>query len=756
MERLLSIVLEHFMNHSTPTETRAIVFAQYRAKVAWITSSLNFYNPELRAHSFVGQAAADGTLGMNQNEQKETMRKFREGDYNVLVATSIGEEGLDIGEVDLIVQYDCLSSHIRTVQRTGRTGRKRGGRVIQLLSIGDEEEAFKKQLKSAQAVQKLLKRNVSNWQLFGSHQEFFPTSTAPEVTYRELDSQMHEAVGANEVVSAEPLRLYDASIDLTEQELIEFQQYFQCDPPRSMHNLDDIALKHGDSHLPVASKVGHSVRAAVLLRTVRNIRQGRYSQCACTTSNALDEHTLPLPRASTSTGYPISSHTGTDVSSSREHPHQFNLPASSCSLSSVPSTIDTSLISRYHDVESDDSSFVVDIEIPRSIAHLLPSNVTSVYAPANMGSQHRHGKYCVDICQIMDVAAAEEAVAAAAPAASGMSGTSQRSGAAVSAASTTYAPSGRLATKEEDDDEDATDDVGTASMRPSSQLQRSTTSSSSPPASIQAVKKSVNAGARGLTEEQRSRIAHNRKVAQQRRLQREHAAIHLCADISPDEDGPSSAQPLRESSNSDGLDGRPPESRLSSTWSDSDLDLGPCLSASFRTESYKRLRSRGAATSSDHNESMQTKQLGRTISRSRKRHRDRFLDLEADASGGSCDEREEDIIGSAESDDSMADFIIDGSSQYSGGSRSYSQDSSDRDSGMGQSLDMGAVYHQSLYSQNTRAMGFASPPRLHPNRARFRSEFVAPRESTSPTSQTDGDNFVGATASNLWDASPSA
>lgn len=68
------------------------------------------------------------------------MRKFREGGYNTLVATCVGEEGLDIGDVDLIVCFDAHKSPIRLVQRMGRTGRKRQGRIVMLVTEGKEEQ----------------------------------------------------------------------------------------------------------------------------------------------------------------------------------------------------------------------------------------------------------------------------------------------------------------------------------------------------------------------------------------------------------------------------------------------------------------------------------------------------------------------------------------------------------------------------------------------------------------------------------------
>ena len=67
------------------------------------------------------------------------VHKFRQGGFNTLVSTCVGEEGLDIGEVDLIVCFDAQKNPIRLVQRMGRTGRKRQGRIVIILAEGREE-----------------------------------------------------------------------------------------------------------------------------------------------------------------------------------------------------------------------------------------------------------------------------------------------------------------------------------------------------------------------------------------------------------------------------------------------------------------------------------------------------------------------------------------------------------------------------------------------------------------------------------------
>lgn len=68
----------------------------------------------------------------------QVMRKFKAGGYNTLISTCVGEEGLDIGEVDLIVCFDAHKSPIRLVQRIGRTGRQREGRIVMLVTEGKE------------------------------------------------------------------------------------------------------------------------------------------------------------------------------------------------------------------------------------------------------------------------------------------------------------------------------------------------------------------------------------------------------------------------------------------------------------------------------------------------------------------------------------------------------------------------------------------------------------------------------------------
>ncbi|KAG2188360.1 hypothetical protein INT44_001113, partial [Umbelopsis vinacea] len=167
MDKLLAAVLQHLTqpNQNRPNEdandqaedTRIMIFSSLRESVSEIVTFLSKHEPIVRCTNFVGQAESKGSKGLNQKEQQEVISKFKRGVYNVLVSTSIGEEGLDIGEVDLIICYDSQSSPIRMIQRLGRTGRKRKGRCLLLLTEL-EERKYKQAKDNYKRVQDMIAR----------------------------------------------------------------------------------------------------------------------------------------------------------------------------------------------------------------------------------------------------------------------------------------------------------------------------------------------------------------------------------------------------------------------------------------------------------------------------------------------------------------------------------------------------------------------------------------------------------------------
>lgn len=190
LDVVLSEVKEFFDHVATPS-SRVIIFTEFRESALDIVTALERLLSAFKPHIFIGQAKEKDKFdeekflakgkkkkkadsddppakksrknpqssseeaqmnGMSQKMQKDLIKKFKQGVYNVLVATSIGEEGLDIGEVDLIVCYDSTSSPIKNIQRMGRTGRNRDGKVLLLFS-SNEEQKFDKAMSGYEYIQ---------------------------------------------------------------------------------------------------------------------------------------------------------------------------------------------------------------------------------------------------------------------------------------------------------------------------------------------------------------------------------------------------------------------------------------------------------------------------------------------------------------------------------------------------------------------------------------------------------------------------
>ncbi|AKU08983.1 DEAD/DEAH box helicase [Haloferax gibbonsii] len=118
---------------------RVIVFTESRDTAEALTE---FLSESFSVRRFVGQGDREGSDGMTQKEQQETLDKFRSGEFEVLVSTSVAEEGLDVPEVDLVLFFEPVPTAIRSIQRKGRTGRQADGRVVVLLAEDTRDEAY--------------------------------------------------------------------------------------------------------------------------------------------------------------------------------------------------------------------------------------------------------------------------------------------------------------------------------------------------------------------------------------------------------------------------------------------------------------------------------------------------------------------------------------------------------------------------------------------------------------------------------------
>ena len=90
-------------------ESKVLIFTEYRDTVDLLADRLNSIDG-IVADRFIGQSGTGSRKGMNQKQQLSQLQRFREGDINVLIATSVGEEGLDVPAADLVPLCPLLPS----------------------------------------------------------------------------------------------------------------------------------------------------------------------------------------------------------------------------------------------------------------------------------------------------------------------------------------------------------------------------------------------------------------------------------------------------------------------------------------------------------------------------------------------------------------------------------------------------------------------------------------------------------------------
>ncbi|MGM5484156.1 MAG: DEAD/DEAH box helicase, partial [Nanobdellota archaeon] len=132
-------IVENFLDKDP--NKKMILFCNYRDTIKKIKEVLKD-NENIKPEIFVGQAKKNGS-GLTQKKQLELVRKFREGEINVLITSSVGEEGLDIPAVDMVLFYEPVPSAIRQIQRAGRTGRHEKGLIVVLITKNTRDVAYR-------------------------------------------------------------------------------------------------------------------------------------------------------------------------------------------------------------------------------------------------------------------------------------------------------------------------------------------------------------------------------------------------------------------------------------------------------------------------------------------------------------------------------------------------------------------------------------------------------------------------------------
>ncbi|XP_036041003.1 LOW QUALITY PROTEIN: interferon-induced helicase C domain-containing protein 1 [Onychomys torridus] len=120
--KLRNTILEQFTR--SEESSRGIIFTKTRqstyALSQWIMENEKFAEVGVKVHHLIGAGHSSEVKPMTQNEQKEVISKFRTGKINLLIATTVAEEGLDIKECNIVIRYGLVTNEIAMVQARGR------------------------------------------------------------------------------------------------------------------------------------------------------------------------------------------------------------------------------------------------------------------------------------------------------------------------------------------------------------------------------------------------------------------------------------------------------------------------------------------------------------------------------------------------------------------------------------------------------------------------------------------------------------
>ena len=132
INKLISLIKEEIKEFQNK---KVLIFTQYREMAEFLKSTLKIeFSPYLIVEKFIGQSSKIDDVGFSQTKQIDILQEFRENNIDILIATSVAEEGLDIPNVDAIICYEPVPSEIRLIQRRGRTGRFASGRCYILMT----------------------------------------------------------------------------------------------------------------------------------------------------------------------------------------------------------------------------------------------------------------------------------------------------------------------------------------------------------------------------------------------------------------------------------------------------------------------------------------------------------------------------------------------------------------------------------------------------------------------------------------------
>ncbi|XP_020034083.2 ATP-dependent RNA helicase DHX58 [Castor canadensis] len=158
LEMLEQILLEQF---GSPDNPRGIIFTQTRQSarslLLWLQQQPGLQRVGIRAQVLIGAGNSSQSTHMTQRDQQEVIQKFRGGSLNLLVATSVAEEGLDIAQCSVVVRFGLLTNEIAMVQARGRA---RAGQSVYSFVATEGSRELRRELTN-EALEALMEQAVA-------------------------------------------------------------------------------------------------------------------------------------------------------------------------------------------------------------------------------------------------------------------------------------------------------------------------------------------------------------------------------------------------------------------------------------------------------------------------------------------------------------------------------------------------------------------------------------------------------------------
>ncbi|XP_020536105.1 DEAD-box ATP-dependent RNA helicase FANCM isoform X2 [Jatropha curcas] len=274
LSKMLEVLVDHFKTKD-PQNSRVIIFSNFRGSVRDIMNALTNIGDIVKATEFIGQSSGKALKGQSQKVQQAVLEKFRAGKYNVIVATSIGEEGLDIMEVDLVICFDANVSPLRMIQRMGRTGRKHDGRVVVLACEGSELKGYMRKQANSRAIKKHMHNGGINSFNFHPSPRMIPHIFKPEVQFVKLSIEQYIPRG-KKVKDDTAIQTPVFRTKLNGEEAALITKYFKLTGEQSWRP-SLIAFPHFQAFPSRVHKVMHSYRTNMLIDTMQYLQNLSFS-----------------------------------------------------------------------------------------------------------------------------------------------------------------------------------------------------------------------------------------------------------------------------------------------------------------------------------------------------------------------------------------------------------------------------------------------------------------------------------------------